>query len=118
MWITMARETEAPIGFHVLSHIPEEAFVQVGFFLTPHAWGRGFGTEMARALLSHGFGELALPQIVAIAALDNERSHRVLHKIGLRRNGERLFEYPAYAAMGPLAWFERDREAWLAELTA
>jgi ribosomal-protein-alanine N-acetyltransferase len=42
-------------------------------------------------------------------------SQRVLEKIGLERRGERSFAHPAYAASSPLAWFEREREAWLTE---
>ncbi|MNC93002.1 hypothetical protein D3C83_95350 [compost metagenome] len=50
-----------------------------------------------------------------MANLDNYASQNVLLKIGLHRNGERAFPHPAYAAAGPMAWFERDREDWLAE---
>lgn len=28
---------------------------------------------------------------------------------------DRAFPHPAYAAAGPMTWFERDREDWLAE---
>ena len=41
-------------------------------------------------------------------------SQRVLEKIGLERRGERAFPHPAYVAEGPMAWFEREKEAWLA----
>lgn len=115
MWMTSDRATDAPLGFHLLNHMWGESFIQVGFLLSKSAWGRGIGTEMARALLWYGFADLCLPQIVAVANLDNHASHRVLLKIGLLRHGERTFSHPNYAAAGPLAWFERDRDAWLAE---
>ena len=50
-----------------------------------------------------------------MASLPNVASQRVLEKIGLERRGERSFPHPAYAAGGPLAWFEREADAWLAE---
>jgi [ribosomal protein S5]-alanine N-acetyltransferase len=56
-----------------------------------------------------------LPRIVGITDLPNIASQRVLLKAGLRRNGERSFAHPAYASQGPLAWFERDAESWLAD---
>jgi ribosomal-protein-alanine N-acetyltransferase len=115
IWMTIERATGQRVGFHLLNHIQGETIVQVGFTLGKPAWGRGYGTEMARALLRHGFVGLALPRIVAIANLDNYASQNVLRKIGLRRNGERAFPHPAYAAAGPMAWFERDRDDWLAE---
>ena len=65
-------------------------------------------------ILRYGFVALALPRLVGIASLGNVASQRVLTKIGLRRNGERAFPHPAYAAEGPMAWFERDRDEWLA----
>jgi RimJ/RimL family protein N-acetyltransferase len=114
VWQTVERQTGTPIGFHVLNNIQGESIIQVGYFLMKPAWGRGYATEMARALLRHGFAELGLPRIAAIAERDNVASHHVLTKIGLRRNGERAFTHPAYAYAGPMAWFEREATEWLA----
>jgi ribosomal-protein-alanine N-acetyltransferase len=115
MWATIERETLQPVGFHLLNHIQGESIIQVGFTLRRSAWGRGFASEMAAALLGYGFGALRLPRIAAIADRGNVASQRVLEKIGLERRGERSFAHPAYAASSPLAWFEREREAWLTE---
>lgn len=115
MWVTVDRSSGTRVGFHLLNNIQGESFIQIGFTLTKTAWGRGFGTEMASAVLRYGFVDLSLPSIVGIASLDNHASQRVLSKIGLHRNGERAFPHPAYAAEGPMAWFERDARGWLAE---
>jgi RimJ/RimL family protein N-acetyltransferase len=115
IWVTTERATDAVVGFHLLNHIQGEPFIQVGYALRPEAWGRGFATEMALAILRYGFVDLGLPRIVAIASLPNAASHRVLAKIGLHRNGERAFAHPAYASQGPMAWFERDAAHWIAE---
>jgi [ribosomal protein S5]-alanine N-acetyltransferase len=114
-WMTIERATGEPVGFHLLNTIQGESIVQVGFGLLKSAWGVGFGTEMASAVLRYGFVDLALPRISAIANLDNHASQHVLQKIGLHRNGERAFPHPAYAAQGPMAWFERERDGWIAE---
>jgi RimJ/RimL family protein N-acetyltransferase len=115
IWATLERSSGQCIGIHVLNHIQGETFIQVGFVLFPQHWGRGYATEMAVALLRYGFTELALPLIVAITDLPNAESQRVLIKAGLRRQGERTFAHPAYAAQGPFAWFERDADSWLAD---
>lgn len=115
MWLTVERSTGRRAGFHLLNNIQGESFTQIGFVLARWAWGQGFGSEMAAAVLRYGFVDLALPRIVAIANLDNLASQRVLLKIGLHRTGERAFSHPAYAAAGPMAWFERDAAGWLAE---
>ena len=116
MWATTERATGQCVGFHVLNHIQGETDVQVGYALFADAWGRGYATEMTLGLLRYGFGTLQLPVIVAITSLANTSSQRVLLKAGLRRNGERLFAHPAYADQGPMAWFEADRAAWLAQM--
>lgn len=115
IWMTMDRSSGDRLGFHLLNNIQGETILQVGFGLAKHAWGRGIGTEMAAAVLRHGFVGLGLPRIVGIATLENHASQRVLSKIGLNRNGERAFPHPAYASAGPMAWFERDRDDWIAE---
>jgi RimJ/RimL family protein N-acetyltransferase len=115
IWMTVERSTGERVGFHLLNHIQGESIVQVGFTLSPDAWGRGYATEMASAVLRHGFVGLGLPRIAGMANLDNLASQRVLSKIGLHRRGERAFPHPAYASQGPLAWFEREAAEWLAE---
>ena len=114
IWATHERESGRWIGFHLLNHIQGESHLQVGYVLAREAWGRGYATEMAAALLRYGFESLRLPRICAICNLENGASQRVLLKIGLQRKGERSFAHPAYAASGPLAWFERDADEWLA----
>ena len=114
VWATIERATGAVAGFHVLNHIQGETELQVGYALFTDFWGRGYATEMTTALLDYGYGTLRLPQINAITDLGNTASQRVLLKAGLVRNGERAFAHPAYAASGPMAWFESYRDSWLA----
>lgn len=115
MWVTVERSSGRRAGFHLLNNIQGESFIQIGFTLARWAWHKGMATEMASAVLRYGFVDLALPRIVGIANLGNLASQQVLLKIGLHRKGERAFPHPAYAADGPLAWFERDAPDWLAE---
>ena len=114
MWATLERATGACIGTHLLNHIQGETYLQVGYVLFSQYWGRGYATEMTIALLRYGFTALALPSIFAITDLPNVASQHVLLKAGLERKGERSFPHPAYAASGPLAWFESHAARWLA----
>jgi RimJ/RimL family protein N-acetyltransferase len=115
IWMTVERATGERLGFHLLNNIQGESIIQVGYTLTKGAWGRGFATEVAVAILRYGFAELRLPTIAGMASLDNVASLRVLEKIGLERHGVRSFAHPMYASAGPLAWFERAAIDWLAE---
>jgi ribosomal-protein-alanine N-acetyltransferase len=118
IWVTVERATGTRLGFHQLNHIQGESIIQIGFTLAKSAWGKGFGTEMAFAVLRYGFVDCNLPRIVGMASLQNYASQRVLTKIGLERRGERAFAHPTYASEGPMAWFERDAGAWLSEHVA
>lgn len=58
--------------------------VDIGFaFLARHA-GRGYAHESAAAVMRHARETLRLSRIVAITSPENERSIRLLEKIGLR----------------------------------
>jgi ribosomal-protein-alanine N-acetyltransferase len=114
IWATIERASGDVAGFHVLNHIQGETDLQVGYALFTEHWGKGYATEMAIALLRHGYATLGLSQVNAITDLGNVASQRVLLKAGLERKGERAFAHPAYAASGAMAWFESHRDAWLA----
>jgi len=115
IWMTIERATGAPVGFHLINNIQGESIIQIGFGLAKPAWGRGFATEMASALLRYAFVDLELEYIAGMASLANVASQHVLQKIGLHRRGERTFPHPAYRGQGPLAWFERTAADWKAD---
>ena len=118
IWMTVERATGSRLGFHLLNHIQGETIIQVGYVLAKPAWGLGYATEMAAAVLRYGFVDLGLPSIAGITTLNNHASQRVLEKIGLHRHGERSFAHPAYAPDGPMAWFERQAPEWIGERAA
>jgi [ribosomal protein S5]-alanine N-acetyltransferase len=78
--------------------------VEVGYTLGAAWWGRGYGTEAARACLAVGFEELGLDEIVAVADPANAASVRVLDKLGMRYVGPRQAygrEHVLYRASAP-----------------
>lgn len=56
----------------------------LGYRLRVSAWGRGYATEGAQALIRRAFSELGVSQIVATTMAVNSASRRVLEKAGLR----------------------------------
>jgi len=78
-----ANDPGAFLGQVGLQPLPDSEFIEIAYHFTPQAWGNGFATEAARAILDHGFRELALEQITAVALPDNEPSLRVIHRLGL-----------------------------------
>lgn len=56
----------------------------LGYRLKQRAWGRGYATEGARALVRRAFTELGVEEIVATTMSVNTRSRAVMEKAGLR----------------------------------
>ena len=56
---------------------------ELGYRLRRSAWGRGYGTEGARALVHKGFAEFGARRVVASTAAANIGSRRVMEKAGL-----------------------------------
>ena len=68
--------------------------VEVGWRLARPFWGHGYATEAARAAVAYGFDELALDEIVSFTTGANERSQRVMERLGMRRDPTGDFEHP------------------------
>ena len=67
---------------------------EVGWLLHRDYWNQGFGTEVAKALLTYGFDELNLHRIFARCNTENHGSYRIMEKIGMRREGTFLDSRP------------------------
>jgi ribosomal-protein-alanine N-acetyltransferase len=98
------RATGEFIGFVGLA-VPrfEAAFtpcVEIGWRLARSAWGHGYASEAAVAVLDHGFNTLMLNEIVAFTARGNQRSRRVMERIGMTFVEE--FDHPSLPDGHPL----------------
>jgi RimJ/RimL family protein N-acetyltransferase len=65
-------------------------------------WGQGYATEAARLALGYGFGTLALPETVSFTSATNHRSRAVMERLGMRRDPNEDFDYPALPEGHPL----------------
>ncbi len=59
---------------------------ELGYWIAPDAWGRGYATEAGRAVLAIARA-LDIPQVTAGHYLDNPASGAVLRKLGFRPTG-------------------------------
>ncbi len=59
----------------------------LGYWMGEKYAGKGFMTKAARALLRHAFLEMGLHRVEAACAPDNERSRRLLERLGFQREG-------------------------------
>lgn len=57
--------------------------LELGYTLARAVWGRGYATELGRALVEHAFTVLRVPRVVAQVEPGNLASRRVLEKLGM-----------------------------------
>ena len=72
----------------------EPGMVEVGWRLASEHWGHGYATEAAREALRFGFEEIGLDEIVSFTVPQNERSWRVMERIGLVHDPSGDFDHP------------------------
>lgn len=65
----------------------EESAVEIGWWVDPRAWGRGYATEAALALRDEAFAGVAR-RLAARCQAANLASERVMVKIGMRHWGD------------------------------
>jgi RimJ/RimL family protein N-acetyltransferase len=98
---------DAPLGSGV---------AEIGYRLRRSAWGRGYATEGARALVRRAFTELGVREIVATTMTVNTRSRAVLERAGLRhaRTVHLDWDEPLDGNSRGDVEYRRSREDWIA----
>ena len=81
----------------VVPNLPQPA-VEIGWRLTQSAQGKGFATEGARTTVDFAFNKLSLNEVVAITALPNCASRRVMERLGMTHRPELDFDHPRVPA--------------------
>ncbi len=103
-WAVEATATGRFLGFAGLDPVEEGlpfTGVETGWRLARPAWGRGYATEAARAVLAYGFGELGLAEVLAVTAKTNVRSRAVMSRLGMTYDPADDFDDPEVPE-GPL----------------
>jgi RimJ/RimL family protein N-acetyltransferase len=90
------------IGLSLVRDMPFAPAVEIGWRLAPAYWRRGYATEAARAVIDDGFGRLGLAEIVAFTVPANDRSWRVMERLGMRRDPAEDFDHPRFPVGHPL----------------
>jgi RimJ/RimL family protein N-acetyltransferase len=85
------------IGLQVMRdlvpNLPQPA-VEIGWRLTRECQGKGLATEGAAPIVDYAFHQLGLAEVVAITALPNLASRRVMQKLGMMHQPEFDFDHP------------------------
>jgi ribosomal-protein-alanine N-acetyltransferase len=125
LWAVERLDLGVFIGFVGLSRATFPAAftpaVEVGWRLAAEHWGHGFATEGARAALRFGFSVVGLTEIVSFTATRNERSRRVMERLGMVHDPALDFDHPAVPAAHPVrphVFYRMTRARWSELLAA
>lgn len=92
LYLVERKPEGTPVGICGLVRRDGLGDVDLGYAFLPAFRGQGYAFEAAAAVLAHGRQALGLPRIVAIVSPDNERSIRLLERLGMRF--ERMVRLP------------------------
>jgi RimJ/RimL family protein N-acetyltransferase len=75
---------------------PVEHDIEIGWRLREDAWGQGYASEAAEAVLSWAWENLDVHRIVSFTVPANEASRRVMERIGMTRRPDLDFGHPSF----------------------
>ncbi|HUR99683.1 MAG TPA: GNAT family N-acetyltransferase [Pyrinomonadaceae bacterium] len=85
IWAVFTKADKRYVGNASLRPRPErQKDWEIGYYLKPGEWNKGFATEIASVLVRHGFDVAGLDEIYATVDKENTASIHVLEKCGLR----------------------------------
>lgn len=84
--ISLSQKIIGGLGLELLP-VENAGSAEIGYSLHRDHWGKGYGTEVLRAGLTHVFGQIEIRRVVAHCRTENIASIRVLEKCGFRREG-------------------------------
>jgi len=97
------KDTGEKLGRCHAGYDPETDSAMIGWFLKKEAWGNGFGTEIAKALIDYCFDELKVHRVWAVCNPVNPASWKIMEKCGMRREG--FFRQKCrYVKGGKVSW--------------
>ncbi len=86
------------VGFVGLNRVrftaPFVPAVEVGWRLAQDAWGHGYATEAATAVLDDAFGRVGLSEVVSFTIPANVRSVAVMERLGMTHDPADDFDHP------------------------
>ena len=82
LWLIHEKDGTALVGTAGLRPL-EDVGLEIFYSLATSAWGKGYATEAARAVLDHALGPLGLPEVLAEVDEGNTASIAVIERLGM-----------------------------------
>lgn len=84
-----------PIGFTGLAAPWFRDGVEIGWRIRSRFWGQGYAPEAATACLAYAFDVIGLDEVISFTAAINDKSQRVMQKLGMVRDESADFDHPS-----------------------
>jgi RimJ/RimL family protein N-acetyltransferase len=85
---------------------------ELGYWLGVDHWGKGFGTEAARAVIDFTFEEFEVEHLCSGARVTNPSSRNILEKCGFQWSGVELHRFEALGSSTPVDRFKLSHGVW------
>lgn len=102
LWLIRERGQAGLVGTAGLRPL-EDLGLEAIYSLAPQAWGQGYATEAARAVVEYALGPLGRPEVLAEVDEGNAASVAVIERLGMTR-----FDVVP-GELGPMARYRRTR---------
>lgn len=87
-WVIVRKSDHQPLGTCGYHKWDRRYFrAEIGYDLGPGFWGQGYMTESLQAVILNGFEQMGLNRIDALVSIENNRSIRLLQKLGFKQEG-------------------------------
>jgi RimJ/RimL family protein N-acetyltransferase len=114
-WAITDRASGELYGAISLALNQRHAHAELGYWLGLPYWNRGYTTEAAAVVLTHGFTVLGLHRVVARHFARNPASGRVMQKIGMQHEGVQREHFRKGERFEDLVCYGILRTDWMAQ---
>lgn len=112
-WGLVERDSDVVVGTCTLAWLSaEHARAELGFVLAQEKWGRGYMSEALPALVRFAFDTLGLHRLEADADPRNDRSIKLLQRLGFQREGYQRERYNVNGELQDAVLFGLLRPDW------
>jgi len=81
----ICKDTGGKIGRAEITRNYSEESAMIGWMLIKSAWGKGYATEIANALVDYCFNELKVHRVYGLCHPENTASWKVMEKCGMHK---------------------------------
>ena len=99
------RDSNLLIGLINLNLSDNHKRGELAYWIGKQYWGKGYGTEAAKALIKYGFNHLHLNRIFAASFTSNPGSWRIMEKVGLKYEGTLKQHVARFGQFHDLAYY-------------